>query len=92
MKSNIFKTVIFIFALFIIHSIFSAFIPVNTVFNDINKDYKYFNELQELYNKQVFYPDESSKFNPNNLLTRDEFVSVVMETSCNKCTKPNTST
>lgn len=92
MKSIIPKIVIFIFALFVIHSIYSAFVPVNTAFNDINKDYKYFNELQELYNKQVFYPDESDKFNPNKLLSRDEFVSVVMETSCNKCTKPNTST
>ncbi|MFA5916733.1 MAG: S-layer homology domain-containing protein [Candidatus Gracilibacteria bacterium] len=91
MKSIILKIVIFIFALFIIHSIFSAFIPIDTVFNDINKDYKYFNELQELYNKQVFYPDESGKFNPNKILTRDEFVSAVMETSCNKCTKPNAS-
>ncbi len=92
MKSIILKIVIFIFALFIIHSIFSAFVPVDTVFNDINKDYKYFNELQELYNKQVFYPDENDKFNPNNLLRREEFISVIMETSCNKCTKPNTST
>ncbi len=92
MKSYLLKGLVLISSLFIIHSIVSAFITVNTVFTDINTDYKYFNELQELYNKQVFYPDENSKFNPNSLLRRDEFISVVMESSCNKCTKPNTST
>lgn len=89
MKYLIIKIFIFIFTLFIIHSIFSAFTPVNKAFNDINKDYKYFNELQELYNNQIFYPDENAKFNPNKLLTRDEFVGVIMEISCNKCIKPN---
>jgi len=92
MKSFLLRTIILIFSLFIIKSIFSAFISVDIIFSDINSDYKYFNELQELSNNQVFYPDESGNFNPNELLNRDEFVSVVMETSCNKCTKPNAST
>jgi hypothetical protein len=92
MKSYLFKVLVLISSLFIIHSIFSAFSPVELVFNDINTDYKYFNELQELSDKQIFYPDKNGKFNPNNLLRRDEFVGIVMETSCNKCTKPNAST
>jgi len=65
-------------------------IPVEQVFSDIKKDYKYYNELQDLYNKWMIFPDSNWKFNPNKLLTRDEFVWIAVETSCTKCISPNT--
>lgn len=63
---------------------------VQDIFIDIKSDYKYLNELQSLYDKWVMLPDENGKFNPTKLLTRDEFVWVVMEVSCKDCMKPNT--
>jgi len=65
-------------------------IPVEQVFSDIKKDYKYYNELQDLYDKWMIFPDSNWKFNPNKLLTRDEFVWIAVETSCTKCISPNT--
>jgi len=78
------------FFFFLVKSSYSAYIPIENIFSDITKDYKYFDELQELYNRQAIYPDSDWKFNPYKLLTRDEFVSIALEVSCKKCTKPNT--
>nr|MDD3720788.1 PKD domain-containing protein [Candidatus Gracilibacteria bacterium] len=69
---------------------FALSVPVETVFSDITQDYKYYTELQDLYDKQAIYPDENGKFNPYKLLTRDEFVGISLEVSCKKCTVPNT--
>ncbi|MDP2395698.1 MAG: S-layer homology domain-containing protein [bacterium] len=44
------------------------------MFSDINSNYKYLNELQTLYDKGMIFPDKNGKFNPNELLNRDEFV------------------
>lgn len=68
---------------------FSASIPVEQVFSDISKDYKYYNELQTLYDKGMIKPDSEWKFNPKKLLNRDEFVWIMMEVSCKKCISPN---
>ena len=63
---------------------------VENIFLDIDSDYKYLNELQNLYDKWVIIPDENGKFNPTKLLNRDEFVGIVMEVSCKDCIKPDT--
>ncbi len=87
---KIIRYILFIIYLISFKSLFWAYIPVETVFSDIKSNYKYYNELQELYNRQVIYPDSDWKLNPYDLLTRDEFVGITMEASCKKCTKPNT--
>jgi len=66
-------------------------IPVENVFLDINKDYKYYNQLQTLYDKWMISPDVNWRFNPQELLNRDDFVGITMEVSCKKCISPETS-
>lgn len=61
---------------------------VEDVFIDIKKDYIYYNELQNLYDKWVISPDLEKKFNPNKLLSRDEFIGIAMEVWCTKCIQP----
>lgn len=85
------KYILLVICLLSFKSIFSAYIPVENIFSDISKDYKYYDELQELYNKQAIHPDNYWKFNPYSLLNRDEFVGITMEVSCKKCTKPSAS-
>ena len=68
----------------------SAWNKVEDVFSDISKDYKYYNELQTLYDKGMIFPDQSWKFNAKKLLNRDEFVWISMEVTCKKCISPNT--
>ncbi|MDP2090794.1 MAG: PKD domain-containing protein [Candidatus Gracilibacteria bacterium] len=73
-------------------TVFGAYsIPVQDVFSDINSNYKYLNELQTLYDKGMIFPDKNGKFNPNELLNRDEFVGILGEVTCKKCIQPNTS-
>lgn len=88
---KIIKYTLLIIFLLSFKSLFSAYIPVETAFTDIKKEYNYYNQLQELYNRQAIYPDSDWKFNPYSLLNRDEFVGITMEISCKKCTKPNAS-
>ncbi len=64
---------------------------IESVFTDIKNDYKYYDELQYLYDKWVFIPDTNNKFNPQSTLQRDEFVWSVLEISCDKCIHPNSS-
>jgi hypothetical protein len=85
------KYILLLIYILFFKSLFCAYIPLETSFSDIKSDYKYYNELQELYNKQAIYPDSDWKFNPYSLINRDELVGLTMEISCNKCTKPNTS-
>lgn len=63
---------------------------VENVFHDINKDYIYYNELQNLYDKWMIFPDSDGKFNANSLIKRDDFVWITMEVNCMKCIQPNT--
>jgi len=70
--------------------VFSAQIPVEKVFTDIDKNYKYYNELQTLYERWMIFSDEWWKLNPKKLLNRDEFVGISMEVTCKKCISPNT--
>ena len=70
-------------------NIFADSIPVENVFSDIDSNYKYLDELQTLYDKWMVSPDSEWKFNPYKLLTREEFVWITMEASCEKCIKPS---
>lgn len=87
---KILKILFFTFLFLITKITFAVSTPVETVFSDIDKNYKYYNELQDLYDKWAVYPDENGKFNPYKLLTRDEYVSIALEVSCKRCTVPNT--
>lgn len=87
---KILKVLFLIIYLCLFKFVFAVSTPVETVFSDINKSYKYYYELQDLYDKMAVYPDENGKFDPYKLLTRDEFVSISLEVSCKKCTRPNT--
>jgi hypothetical protein len=66
-------------------------IKVENIFSDIDSNYKYLHELQTLYDKWMIIPDASWKFNPNELLNRDEFVWILMEVTCKDCIQPLTS-
>ena len=92
MLKKIFIFIVLLILQFILwNNIFAEQIPVEKVFTDINKNYKYYNELQTLYDKWMIFPDENWKLNPKKLLNRDEFVGIFMEVSCKKCISPNTS-
>ena len=90
-KKIIITFFVLLFSLFSQALVFADSIPVENIFSDIDKDYKYLNELQELYDKWMIVPDENWKFNPNELLNRDEFVWIMMEVTCKDCIQPNTS-
>jgi len=77
---------------FINSTAFSDPILVENIFTDVNKNYKYYNELQTLYNKWIILPDKNWKLNPYDLLNRDEFIWITSEISCKKCIQPNTDT
>ncbi len=78
------------FSLFVFEKTFSYSVPVTEVFSDIKSDYKYINELQTLYDKWMISPDKDWKFNPKELLNRDEFVWIVEEVTCKNCIQPFT--
>lgn len=61
---------------------------VQDVFLDIDSNYKYLQELQVFYDKWMILPDNEWKFNPKELLNRDEFVWILSEISCKKCIQP----
>lgn len=90
MKKVILYISIFIYFLSLSFSVF-ANQKVENIFKDIDKNYPYLNELQNLYDNWVIVPDNEGKFNSNELLKRDEFIWMVMEVWCKKCIKPNTS-
>ncbi len=80
----------FVFLFFWFSSVFSVQIKVEDIFQDISKNYKYYNELQTLYDRWMISPDSNGKFNAKKLLDRDEFVWISMEVTCRKCISPNT--
>lgn len=87
------KKLFFIFLVFFwifFQTVQADFIPVEDVFSDIDKNYKYYKELQELYNRWMVVPESDGKFHPEKLLERDEFVGISMEVICKKCIQPNT--
>lgn len=84
---KILKSIIFFLILQGISPTFASE-KVEDVFVDIKKDYIYYNEIQNLYDKWVIRPDLDGKFNPNKLLSRDEFIWIAMEVWCTKCIQP----
>jgi len=66
----------------------NSLIPIQDAFNDIKVNYKYYNELQTLYNKWMIFPEDDGGFHPEKLLHRDDFVAIAKETSCSKCIIP----
>ena len=91
MLKKILLLLIILFNIFQNIEVFADSIPVENIFSDINSDYKYLDELQTLYDKWMILPGSDWKFNPYQLLTREEFVWITMEVSCKKCIKPNVS-
>jgi hypothetical protein len=71
---KILKILFIIFNLFIFKFVFALSTPVDQVFTDIESDYKYYNELQYLYDNKAISQNKNEKFDPYRLLTRDEFV------------------
>lgn len=69
---------------------FASDTPIEKVFKDIKTDYKYYNELQTLYDRGMIFPDENWNFNPQKLLNRDEFMWIMTEVTCTNCISPNT--
>lgn len=63
---------------------------VQDVFIDIDSNYEYLEELQQLYDRGMIVTDASRRFNPDSLLDRDEFVGITMEVICEKCIQPQT--
>lgn len=73
-----------------INSTFALQTKVEDVFNDIDSNYKYLDELQSLYDRGMILADENWNFNPQSLLNRDEFVWIAMHVICRECIVPNT--
>jgi PKD repeat protein len=88
-----FQKILLFCLVFIISSIstFASAQKVEDVFIDIDSNYKYISELQSLFDAWIISPDLHGKFNPYKLLSREEFVGILMETNCTKCIKPDTS-
>lgn len=89
MKKNL-KILLFITLFASFFSVNAENIPVEKVFKDIDKNYKYYDELQSLYDRWIFSPDKNWNFNKKDFLNRDEFVWIVSEISCSECVAPNT--
>ncbi|MCP4523020.1 MAG: PKD domain-containing protein [Candidatus Gracilibacteria bacterium] len=91
--NRIFQSFWILFGLFFIgiSNTIASTDKVEDVFLDIDSNYQYINELQGLYDNGIIQPDIHGKFQPNKLLSREEFVGILSETNCTKCVKPNTS-
>ena len=88
---KVLKIILFFSSFFLCINSWAASIPVENVFWDISTDYKYYNELQVLYDRWMIFPDEDWNFNPERLLNRDEFMWIMTEVTCTNCISPNTS-
>ena len=87
------KILLLIFTIFLLSFHLSSFawkVLVENVFSDISADYKYRDELQELYDRGMILPDIWGKFEPEAYLNRDEFVGISMEVICERCIQPHT--
>ncbi len=78
--------------------IFLSFFSVNTfaenienIFSDINPDFKYYSQMQTLYNNWIIKANNIKLFEPEKILTRDEFIWILEEVNCNKCIQPEVS-
>ncbi len=86
---DMFQKIILFISLFVfLYSWVYANQKVEDIFIDINSNYKYLSELQTLYDKGIISPNIHNKFKPYELLSREEFVGILMETNCVQCIKP----
>lgn len=84
------KIFLFLFSFLLSFSFVQAeSFPIHKIFKDIDENYKYYDELQILYDRWIIFPDKNWNFNPKSKITRDEFVWIVSEISCKECIKPN---
>ncbi|MCH8518985.1 S-layer homology domain-containing protein, partial [Candidatus Gracilibacteria bacterium] len=94
LKMKILSRIIFTAFLFIFiaagSQAFANNARVQDVFVDIDSNYPYLQELQQLYDRGMIVVDNTRRFNPNSLLDRDEFVGITMEVICEKCIQPQT--
>lgn len=88
---KILKLLSTLFILFVGINITHASTAVEDVFWDVSKSYPYYHQLQALYDRGMVTPDANGNLNPNETLNRDEFVSILMKTSCHDCLAPNIS-
>ncbi len=80
------------FFLFVVFSssVFSSNVLVEDVFTDVDSNYKYRDELQTLYDNEIIQSNLDWKFNPYQVVKRDDFMWVAMEVTCEKCIFPHT--
>ncbi len=83
---------IFLYIFLIFWSVTSTFAQqkVEDIFMDINKNFEYKKELQYLFDQGFIQTNNFNTFSPNNSITREEFLGLLLETNCQKCIKPNT--
>ncbi|MCH2188624.1 PKD domain-containing protein [Candidatus Gracilibacteria bacterium] len=89
MFRNILLGFLFFFSSFA--SVFSADLRVENIFSDIDANYPYLEQLQTLYEQGAIVPGTGGTFNPDALLTRDEFVGILVEIGCEECIQPDVS-
>lgn len=88
---DMFQKIILLLSIFFIFvSTTFATEKVENVFQDIDSNYKYLWELQLLYDQGIIQSNIDNKFNPYELLTREQFVGILTETNCTECIKPHT--
>lgn len=71
--------------LFSLGTVFSATIP----YTDINPSDPHYEAVSELYNWQIITDYGDHLFYPDNLVTRDFFISLSVGVGCHKCETPN---
>ena len=86
---KILKLLFWLFVFCLLKIISANSISVEDIFSDIDSNYTYLEELQELYDDWIILLSDDWKFNPYKPLTRDEFIWMSLETTCNDCVQPN---
>lgn len=75
-------------------TIIACILPIQTFaddlpFIDIDKNSEYYSAISKLYEAWVIYDDWSHKFNPNETMNRDFFVSLATQIGCKECLTPS---
>lgn len=67
-----------------------AWEKVEDVFIDINTSFENIEQLQYLYDQWFIQENNFRTYSPNQSITREEFLGILLETNCQKCVKPET--
>ena len=83
---------IFLYIFLVFFSVTSTFAnqKVEDIFIDIDKNFEYKSELQYLFDNWLIQSNNFKNFSPNQSISREEFLWLLLETNCQKCVKPNT--